>query len=581
MVIKNTAGREASDHLEILSPSPHEQLNLLGQAVSEPDNAAELQSDQVFSAEASSRRNFVPSNRERIMQQLGALVLSPGFPPRAGTPADAAGAPLLIHDGLRSEEIAVLADGRPRRFPVLAEIRPEACKDGTPAFGIVDVAALYFRNEDEASDFRFRPFDELDTEYLSCVVDPSLFALDGASRFDIPGHTASSESERKAALADRIGGGVSCLLELTSVDPACRQTVADLLSRQGSVPWLECLSRFSISAAECDPSSAHAAIMRAFIEHEAGSRSRLVEEIGRYLGEVTDPEVARALPAWLNRADAVLSNRMVLDGKVLSDDGTIALRAAILAVVVDNVQDLAAFLYAERPAGRQVVVAAALLIGLRTGVRDLSWHRKLPHLDLLSPLLVALHDPEHVVRDGGLSAFQEEPDETVVPFELVLYWRDHPLFRWTPELSGSATAVPLTASAVNMHSEELRQEPADYIGQGARKAMVEGPDGRVIEVTTSASVSQTMNLRLVLGKDDHLRKQKEILAVACSPDIWWRVGVTAEGVEALYADIQASPGDEVMETTIQRLSVALSLYLVPAKPKRRPRTKKAKANTKD
>jgi len=581
MATTNTAGKEVPDQPELLIQPAHEQLHLPGQSVSDQGVMAEPRIDELSSADANGRRMFVPSNRERIMLQLGALVLSPDFPPRAGIPMDATQAPLIIHDGLRSEEINVLADGRPQRFPVLAEVRSSACKDENAAFGILDVAALYFRNEGEAGDFRFRPVDELDTGHLPCIAEPSLFALDGASRLGNPAHVTAPESQRRAALADRIAGGISCLLELADANAACRQAVADLLSRQGSVPWLECLSRFFTAGAGTHEPGAHAAILRAFIEHEAGSPGRLVEEIAQYLGDVTDPDVQRALPAWLKRADAVLSNRMVLDGKVLSDEGAIALRAAILAVVVDDVQDLAAFLSAALPAGRQVVVAAAFLIGLRTGVRDLSWRKKLPYLDLLSPLLVAMHHPENTVRDEALQAFQEEPDETVHPIELVLYWRDRPLVRWTPHMPASATAVPLAESALGNHPQELREEPAGFLAEDVHARMVEGPDGRVIEVTTTDSTNQATSLRLVLGKDDRLRKQKEILAAACTQGICWRVGVTAEGVEALYADVQASVGDGVVEATIQGLSIALSLYLVPVKPKRRVRTTKAKVVTKD
>jgi hypothetical protein len=576
MAITNTEGAGAPGQPERPARTAQEQLNLSGLPVVEAGAAAELSIDEAVAPAADGRRMFVPSNRECIMQQLGALILSPDFPPRAGTPADAARGPLLVHDGLRSLEVDILADGRPQRFPVLAEIRSEAGGHGASAFGILDVVALHFRNEDEASDFRFRPVDELDTQHLPCIANRSLFALDGAARFDGLEHDVSSGSGRRAALADRIAGGISCLLELASVDPACCQTVADLLSRQGSVPWLECLCGASMMETGIGSSGAHATIVRAFIEHAGTASGGLVDTIGRYLGELSDPDVARALPAWMAMADAVLSNRMVLDGKVLSDDGTIALRAAILAVVVDDVRDLVAFLYAQRPAGRQVVVAAAFLIGLRNGVSNLSWHRKLPYLDLLSPLLVALHDPEQATRDDALRAFQEEPDETVVPFELVLYWRDHSLIRWAPQGSDSATTLELATSAVTDGEEPSHQEQADLIKQSDHGSLIEGPDGRMIEVTIAASSNQMSSLRLVLGKEDKLRKPKEILEASCTPGICWRAGITVEGVHALHADIQGRPPEEVLQATILKLPEALSLYLVPMKPKRRAGTARSR-----
>lgn len=583
MTITKTATTEAPDQTEHLSPPFQKQLNLEGLPVAGPHNAAQSRTDETPAADASTRRAFVPSNRERILQQLGALVLSPDFPPSAETLVGTARAPLVVHDGLRSDEIDILAGGRPQRFPVLAEIRSEACRDGASAFGILDVTALHFRNQDEASDFRFRPLDELDTEHLPCNVDPSLFALDGAPRFGGLESATSPENRRQASLADRIGGAISCLLELATVDPDCRQAVADLLSGAGTVRWLESLDGSSAKSLESGPSGAHVAIVRAFIEHESASPSRLVEEIGRNLGELADPDVAHALPAWLHRAEAILSNRMVLDGKVLSDEGTIPLRAAILAVVVDDVQDLVAFLYAERPAGRQVVVAAAFLIGLRRGVADLSWRKKLPHLDLLSPLLVALHHPEQAMRAEALAAFQEDPDESVSPFELVLYWRDQQLIRWTPPPRTSAGAVPSPLAAYPTVDREVPsvQEQTGAIESSDHMISVEGPDGRAIEVSPATSANQVTSLRLSLGEKDRLRKSKEILEAACTPGICWRVGVAADGTEALYADIPGGSADDVLEAMVLKLPAALSLYLVPVKPKGRTRTTKGKAVRKD
>lgn len=584
MTLTNTAMTNASDQPEHTPRPVPEQLSLEELPVVDPVAAAEASTDDTSATvNESTRRAFVPSNRERILQQLGALVLSPDFPPSAGTPAGASRAPLVIHDGLRSEEIDILAGGRPQRFPVLAEIRSGACLDGASAFGIRDVVALHFRTENEASNFRFRPVDELNTEYLPCLADPSLFALDGAPRFGGVESPKVPEHSRDASSADRIAGAISCLLELVAINPGCTHAVADLLSGEGPVPWLNCIGGFAVTAIESRPSGAHGAIVRAFIEHGGSSPSRLVAEIGRQLGELSDPEVAPAVPAWLHRAQAVLSNQMVLDGKILSDDGTIALRAAILAAVVDDVKDLLAFLHAARPAGRQVVVAAAFLIGLKTGVANLPWHRKLPHLDLLSPLLVALLHPDQATRIEALTAFQQEPDESVSPLELVLYWRDQQLIRWTPPPRTLVDPVPapfaeyptVECEVLSVREEARTPECAEQMNS------LEGPDGRAIKVRPAMSDEPMTSLCLALGENDRLRKPKEILEAACTPGVCWRVGTTVDGMSALFADIPAGSADDVLAAVILKLPVALSLYLVPVKPKGRTRKTKAKAVSKD
>jgi hypothetical protein len=570
MTITNPANTSAVGPFETSFRPVQEQLDLTEAAIFEHPDIAETRVDGMsMVVEGNAPRAFVPSNRERILRQLSALVLSPDFPPLSGIPSDDLMAPVIIHDGLRSSEIDVLADGRSQRFPVLAEIRTDPGPIGRSAFGILDVVALHFRNEKEASDFRFRPVDELDTEHFRCLATPSLFALDGEARFDGLERNNRLTNNLRSSFADRIGGAINSLMELSSVAPECRQAIADLLSRQGQVAWLESLSALFLRDGESGNPGAHGAIIRAFLEHEGASSNRLVAEIGERLGELPDPDVLRALPVWLEAAGAVLSNQMVLDGKALSDSGLIALRAAILAVVVDEVKDLAAFLYSERPAGRQVVVAAAFLIGLRTGVADLSWQKKLPHLGLLSPLLMALHHHEDTARLEALAAFQVEPDESASQLELILYWCDRQLIRWMPQpASGTTTSSSPVASPPLDIEVATQQELSARIAYSDRADSLSGPDGRVAEIIPKSSPDQPISIRLVLGESDRLRKPKELLEASCTPGIYWRAGVSADGTGALHVDILHNASDEVIDAMMLKLPAALLLYLVPVKPKR-------------
>lgn len=571
-----TRGPVRAKRARIAAEPVQDQLNLGVPSLSENGMDSQMDiHDNSSLADAAIGRAFVPSNRELLLRQLSALVLSPDFPRAAGTPMGLSQRVMVINDGLRVGEIDILADGRPQRFPVLAEIRSSAVQSGAGAFGIRDVVALHFRNEDEATNFRFRPVDELDTAYIPCLTAPSMFGLGGDARFSSRETVPPAQDGRNAAVADRIAGAVCCLLQLSQAEPGCREAIADLLSRRSSEPWLMALAHHAMPVPGSDSAGACAAIIRGFIEHDEGSPKHLVQELGQYLGELADPDVTRAVPRWLQMADAVIGNRIVLDGDVLSDNGSIALRAAILAVIVDDVKDLVAFIHAERPAGMQVVVGAAFLIGMRTGVADLPWQGKLPHLDLLSPLLVALHQSEPAARQEALGAFQAEPDESAFPLQLVLYWRDMQILRWVPRSEPDSVGSASDAVYVNTDAEvpSCQESSLDEYDHG-RDRTITGPEGRVIEILAPSDSTEMTSFRLLLKETDRLRKAKEIMEASCTRAVCWRVGVTGEGVEALYLDIAGRPSDAFLEIMNLKLAEALSLYLVPAKPKRR-----AKATT--
>lgn len=549
--------------------SAQEQLNLKVSPISANSQTGENAAAEVlFASDVSVQQAFVPSNRERLLRQLSALVLSPDFPPEARIPVDLREQVLLLHDGLRSAEVDMLADGRVQRFPVLAEISSAAISHGPTAFGIADVLALHFRNEEEASNFRFRPVDELDTAHIPCLLSPSLFGFDGPSRLASIASDTSPQRLRNAISADRIAGAVCCLLKLAAVEPECRQAVGELLSERSGLQWLSAAGESHVAEAHDDSGGAVGAIIRAFVEHDVGSPSQLVQALGGYLSEVVDSEVSRAIPRWLETADAVLSNRMILDGEILSDNGSIPLRAAILAVVVDDVSDLPAFLYAERPAGGRVVVCAAFLIGLKIGIANLPWRTKLPHLDLLSSLLVALHQPDPAARRQALDAFEIEPDESVSPFQLALYWRDRLILRWPPlprpdvaPLDNGGEMAAISESTVESKEPEVNRTIA-------------GPGGRIIEIFAPVAGMEMTSLRVLLGETDRLRKAKEILEIASNQALCWRVGVTAEGGGALHLDIPGTLSTAILDAMSLRLVEALALYLVPVKPEKRSRAKK-------
>lgn len=524
-------------------------------------------------------RMFVPSNRELVLEQLAAMVLSPHFPAASGTKSVTAHSPFLVTHGLSREEIDDLAAGHPQRFPVLVEVSAAAAQGGSGVIGIREVLGLRFRTQGEADDFRSLPFDELDTDFFPCAAEPALFELEspvrpaGVEAAVVPGAHVRGE------VADRIAGAICCLLELGAAEPACWNAISDLVCASPLAPEASGLElRAIISRRNETTAGVGGAVARTFMAYEREAPGRLIEEVAdRVAQSSSDAALAFAVPRWLDIARAVLGNRVVLNGEILSDSGSIPLRAAILAAVVDDVGNLVPFLHAERPAGHKVVAAAALLLGLRTGLRNLPWSRKVPHLVLLSDLLVELHDERSDERVKVVDAFGLEPEETDFGEELVFCWRNHVLAKWTncmtsvDEASNDSDPMPeQTADVVVTQTDE----PA-AASPGSTPSCLIGPNGRRIEVIQMTDESAVTTLRVALQEGEKLRKAKEIFEAACRPGICWRVGTAEDGRNALYMDLLYVPSELALHNAAETLAGALAIYVVPPKT---PRKKKASAS---
>jgi hypothetical protein len=485
-------------------------------------------------------RMFVPTNRELIIEQLAGMVLETSL-----AQYGASGVPFVVMDGVSRAEIEQLAHGRPQRFPVLVEVRSDAARLAAGAFGVSDIVGLRFRNQAEADAFRHRPFDELDTDYFPCKAEPGLFDIDPPVRPDAVRESGLSEADRPVDVADRVAGAICCLLALGAAEPSCWMAISDLLCGHAARTQQSGFGlRTALSLRQGPAAAVGEFVVGAFMEHERGSSGMLIERLGqRLMQSPSDPAMWSTVSRWLETARAVLGNRTVMNGDILSDSGSIPLRAAILAAMVDDVDNLASFLHAERPAGRMVASAAALLLGLRSGVRSLSWRRKQPHLRMLSSLLVALHDARADEQAGALEAFELEPEERPSGVEFVLRWRGLTLARWT----------------------EHENESVPPVASSDLPSIVATVCGKQIEVIGATGEGRTTALRVSLAEGDRLRKPRDILEAACSPGIFWHVGMSADGTNILCADVPGPPDQAVLNVAASALPEALAKYLVPAK----------------
>jgi len=527
-------------------------------------------------------RLFFPTNREDILLQLSSLAISRGFPAGQTFVPVQDDALALLPDGLRTDEITLLQGGQAGRFPILVELR-ESVRGVRVAFGINEVAALWFRSQADADDFRFRPVDELNTEETTCHVDRQLFDLPGSPRFR-HGSEASRELQDRGHFSDRIAGGVCSVLELGAIQPVCWHYIAELLCRPlAATPSHEVTLAGALASGSMPASEGGQAdiVLRAFIAHGAGdSASSLVARVHANLTGGTDDESRiRKAERWFSTANAVLRNQARLDGELLSDEGSVALRAALLASVVDDVRGLIPFMQASRPAGWRVIVTAAFLIGLRTGVIDMPWTMKRTRLNILSPLIVALRGAIPEAWESVRRAFQLEPDETPAGPVLHLLWGDEEVACWQPFQAEASVRQEGSEREADPAMELQPALPSDEAGStgasvssdsavpgGGAPNCVRELDGRPIELLWPEPPRQRgVTLRCVLPEGDRLRKPKEILEIACTGGLLWRAGTGAEGTEALYADLLEWPGDSLLEEMSGTLARALDAYLVKKK----------------
>lgn len=561
---------------------PQQQLAFEALSVTHGEDASADGDGKATGSAGMAGRLFFPTNREDVLLHLSSLAISRNFPVGLTVVPVQDDALALLPDGLRADEISLLQGGRTGRFPVLVELRGPAHRECV-GFGISEVAALCFRSQSDADDFRFRPVDELNTEEMTCRVDPALFDLPGAARF-WSSPQEWPEFRDRGRFSDRIAGGVCSVLELGAIEPACWHDIAELLCRAAAVTPSHEVTLSRALASGWVPASTVGqadAVLRAFIAHVAGdSPSSLVGQVHAHLTDGTeDAAQLRKAERWHDLARAVLQNRARMDEELLSDEGSIALRAALLASVVDEVRALIPFMHAPRPAGRKVIVAAAFLIGVRTGVADMPWVMKRARLNILSPLIVAIQGVVPEAREGVGQAFQVEPDETPMGVVLRLLWNDHEVASWQPP--GADAPLPQEAMSGNA-SASGSNSPDPIAPESGASNGIRGFDGRLIEPLRAEPTRQSgVTLKCTLSDTDRLRKPKEILEAACTGGLLWRVGVSAEGAAALYADLPTWPDESLLPELTRSLEQALDAYLVKRKTRAPAAARRRKAMNKD
>lgn len=338
-------------------------------------------------------RQFIPANREDVLVFLASLAVS-----RAHADSQIAlplldGKPALVEKGLRSSEEILLAAGRNERFPLLLEILDCLSSEEKRCIPYTKFLGLRFRSESEAEAFRLRPIEEYDTEELPWSVEPELFSRPGEARFKVYYHDEKAV-DSEVRIAERLASSLRCLIDLGEREPELRYMVMAVLnlppSRSQGTPltWQAAMAILLGFCPNEEASSLASLLCRVFAAASNSSPRELVDSIvGNFTDLVALGLKEKTVQNWVDYAEAVLQNRVTLDGEYLSDQREILLRAALLAIFVDEIESLVTFIHAEKPAGRMVTSIAALFIGLRKGLLDSSWASKKQMVHTIAPIL--------------------------------------------------------------------------------------------------------------------------------------------------------------------------------------------------
>jgi hypothetical protein len=517
---------------------------------------------------------YFPCNREDALLFLGSMCISEFFPETSVNLAIQPEGIAFLRDGLRVKEGDLLSAGRVERFPVLIEVKAEAADRQPRNIGGDDILGLIFRSQSEADDFKFRPVDEFNTEFLPIRIDESRFHLEGDCRFSVRG--VLEESARATGnLVDRLSGGVLRLLILGNLVPSCRSEAVRFLCGQvdsvGNAEEFDFHSATSVISGSREKSSStrhRDAVLSAFATFESGSPSSLIDQVMRRLSASPDYDDASAKvdTKWAEIARGVVKNQIELTGDLVSDDKSVALRSALLGLVVDRPRALTAFLDAEKPSGLKVTTTAAFLVGLKHGLMNTSWDEKKKYVKEISAVVRAL------VRDAGTKGadagrlFRADVHENESTLTTLVCLDGVALSEWTEEKAVQPDQITLR------WEEVFKEFSFSVVGKGksTHSWLVQFSPERRVEVIHRASDEMIFAvMRYYFEENEKLKKEKELNSIFNNGGMFWYPGIDENGLAYMSCDVVTMPDKWSREFLLSKLDAAIAASVSPRKTKKR------------
>jgi hypothetical protein len=527
---------------------------------------------------ANSTAVYFPCNREDALVFLSALCISESVPgPSIALPLEPTGIALL-RDGVRDSEITLLEAGEQQRFVLLLEVAADVASLSR-LITLSDIKSLVFAKQGHADDFRYRPVDEVDTASLPFRIEPALFGLPGPARFQV--RTREPSYDDAAVAVDRLAAGVAFVLALAEAQPLCRSAAVDFLSKTVAETSAEDLSFACVCEVLLAPHvdqkrTERAVLLEAFSRATTSGGPRLlIENVEAQLASGQhDVGDSRTFARWAEMARDVLQSRVELTADHLTDERSMLLRGALLAITCDGPGTVAVFLDSEKPVGRKVAVIAAFMAGLRQGVQILSWSEKKRSLGWLPGLLRDL-----------LSSFPDGGD--AVAKELGVVWKGEGATRQAAvESRGRVLAqwsLPTVAEEQSALSREVGDSGYEQLGRGQMEGslLTRLPSGHIIEVSEHRTkATQCRVLRFYCEKDRKQRSKKDVAAAFGGGGMVWYPGVLETGAVYLFCDVQRLPLIADSKFLCDKLIEAADALMQPLKKTRPRRTASGSAKQK-
>jgi hypothetical protein len=513
------------------------------------------------------KRIFFPANREDALLLLGGLCISEYFSTPDIALAVNDNGIAVIEQGLRATEASLLERGQKRNFPLLIELHDWGGYHEPATILPHEISAIWFRSRSECDEFRFRSVDEFDANTYRCDVDSELFGLQGVSRFGLRAGSAFAELGK---LADKLSDGVISILDLANRQPSCREAVC-MFFRGTQVGEASSGLDFAtaINAAlqsgetSTNDNPIRTAVVSAFLSAVDSSPRSLLEQIGLLIAEQSPVSGNTPDPVsrWLEFSDTVVRNQIALTGDRLSDEKSVLLRAALLGLMVDEIDALETFLNAEKPSGYRVTTIAAFLVGLKRGIVSNPWEQKRRFIDsapyLISEFLQAIvRNPRSLTEVMSVTR-----REVANGHELSIMCSQRSLATWEVEnIFELNESEIILASALGMDSSSSVTHSPHSHG-----FCIKTSTGRVLEVSAQSKGSNCISLRYYLGSDQKFRKAKDLLEYGSAGGRVWYPARDEEGQDFLYCDLVSAPDNEGRQVLMDALDAALGHLLIPRK----------------
>lgn len=292
-----------------------------------------------------------------------------------------------VVDALRASELTAVTGGVDGEFPVLCRVEASAGSIGGTQAACVPlgrITAFVFRTADERDQVAGKLFENVSTDGLRMEVAPTLFGREGPSRFHAEPIDGTAGETPDWTRADALGGAVGTVLSIAHRRPEIAAAAGAFLDGSRGLPVD--LSAFADALLSPDgpwdtPGTAVAAVTSSLRGLPGQDPLELVDLYAEALGACGYPP--DNIDRFRNFVTDVITSRRARRPQDLADGGDVLLRALLLVLQRDRLDEILDDLADGVPPGPAVHLTAAALAGFREGLARMPSAIKQPFRDAL------------------------------------------------------------------------------------------------------------------------------------------------------------------------------------------------------